>query len=92
MKPYQEESLGAAYDRMLRNRGRKPTPENFTQRQLELFAIRCSELADRVVGGNLSFIDAVDMAYSAADFAGLVEVAGDDAIQKIMFAAFSRGA
>jgi hypothetical protein len=72
--------------------GRRPTPENFTQRQLELFAIRCSELADRVAAGNLPFLDAVDMAYLAADFAGLVEVAGDDAIQKIMFAAFSRGA
>jgi len=71
---------------------RKPTPENFTQRQLELFAIRCSELADRVAAGNLAFLDAIDFAYTAADFAGLVESAGDDAVQKIMAAAFSRGA
>jgi hypothetical protein len=67
-------------------------PSNITQRQLELFAIRCSELAERVAAGNLPFLDAVDMAYSAADFAGLVEVAGDDAVQKVMAAAFARGA
>jgi hypothetical protein len=63
-------------------------PANFPQRQLELFAIRCSELAERVAAGNLLFLDAVDLAYSAADFAGLVEVAGDDAVQKVMAAAF----
>jgi hypothetical protein len=61
-------------------------------KQLELFAIRCSELADRVVAGNLAFIDAVDMGYSAAIWSGLVDGVGDDAVQKVMFAAFSRGA
>ena len=65
---------------------------DFTKRQLELFAIRCGALADRVAAGNLSFLDAVDFAYSAAEFAGLVETAGDVAVQKIMAAAFARGA
>jgi hypothetical protein len=36
----------------------------------------------------LPFIDAVDFAYSAADFAGLVQQHGDDEIQKIIAAAF----
>jgi hypothetical protein len=65
---------------------RKPTIGN---RQLELFAIRCSELADRVQRGEIGFIDAVDMAYSAAQWAGLTESAGDDAVQAVMAAAFA---
>jgi hypothetical protein len=58
--------------------------------QLDLFAVRCSELADRVVAGRLGFINAVDMAYSAAEWSGLVEMVGDDAVQKVMAAAFMR--
>jgi hypothetical protein len=54
----------------------------------ELFALRTSELADRVSQGRLPFIDAVDMAYSAAQWSGLVDAIGDDAVQKIMAAAF----
>jgi hypothetical protein len=61
---------------------------NFTQRQLELFAIRCSELADRVVEGDLQFIESIDFAYSAAEISGLVASIGDDAVQKVMAAAF----
>jgi hypothetical protein len=60
-----------------------------TSQQLSLFAIRASELADRVHAGQLSFIDAVDMAYSAAQWSGLTESVGDDAVQKILAAAFS---
>jgi hypothetical protein len=63
-------------------------PSNFTKRQLELFAIRCAELAERVAAGNLQFLDAIDFAYTAADFAGLVEAVGDDSIQKLMAATF----
>lgn len=59
-----------------------------TNRQLELFAIRCSELTDRVQRGEIGFIDAVDMAYSAAQWAGLTETAGDDAVQLVMAAGF----
>lgn len=67
-------------------------PSKFTQHQLELFAIRASELADRVAAGQIAFIEAVDMAYSAAQWAGLADSVGDDAVQKIMAAAFSGGA
>jgi hypothetical protein len=56
--------------------------------QLSLLAIRASELADRVQCGEIGFIDAVDMAYSAAQWSGLTETTGDDAVQKILAAAF----
>jgi hypothetical protein len=59
-----------------------------TKPQLELFAIRCSELAGRVLAGTIPFIDAIDMAHSAAVWSGLVESVGDDGIQKVMAAAF----
>jgi hypothetical protein len=60
-----------------------------TSGQIELFAIRASELADRVAAGQISFIDAVDMAYSAAVWSGLADSIGDDAIQKVLQAAFA---
>ena len=60
-----------------------------TSGQIELFAIRASELADRVAAGQISFIDAVDMAYSAAVWSGLIDSIGDDAVQKVMQAAFA---
>ena len=55
---------------------------------LDLLRDRCCTLADRVKSGDLPFIDAVDFAYSAADFAGLVQRHGDDEIQKVLAAAF----
>ena len=36
----------------------------------------------------LGFIDAIDMAYTAADFAGLVDRYGDDTVQMILADAF----
>jgi hypothetical protein len=61
-------------------------------RQLELLAIRSGELGDRVAAGKIGFLDAVDMAYSAAVWSGLVDNAGDDAVQAVLAAAFvSRG-
>ena len=62
--------------------------QDFKSRQLCLFAIRCSELRDRVVADELPFIEAIDFAYSAAEISGLVASVGDDAVQKIMAAAF----
>jgi hypothetical protein len=47
------------------------------------------ELADRVHYGELPFIEAVDLAYSAAIWSGLVDNVGDDAVQKILAAAFT---
>ena len=62
---------------------------NFPGRQIDLFAIRTSELADRTMAGDIGFIDTVDMAYSAAVWSGLADKIGDDAVQKIMAAAFA---
>ena len=56
---------------------------------LDILYDRCRDLSARVCSGNLKFIDAVDMAYSAADFAGLVDVYGDDLIQSLLADAFS---
>jgi hypothetical protein len=58
-------------------------------RQLEILARRSLELADRVAAGELAFIEAVDLAYSAACWAGLVETIGDDIIQATLAAAFA---
>ena len=70
-------------------------------RQLELFAVRCADLADRVAAGDVPFITAVDLAYSAAIWAdlptaieasGLIDttkLTGDDVVQATMAAAFA---
>jgi hypothetical protein len=49
---------------------------------------RCCTLADRVTTGGIGFIDAVDLAYSAAQFSGLADRVGDDAVQAVMGSAF----
>jgi hypothetical protein len=55
---------------------------------LDLFHDRCCTLAERVSAGGISFIDAVDLAYSAAQFSGLADRVGDDAVQAVMGSAF----
>jgi hypothetical protein len=55
---------------------------------LALLFDRCTTLATRVRDGDLAFVDAVDMAYTAADFAGLVDRYGDDSIQGVLAEAF----
>jgi hypothetical protein len=57
---------------------------------LDLLYERCLTLADRVLSGQLPFIDAVDMAYSAAEWSGLVDRVGDDLIQLVLADAFVR--
>jgi hypothetical protein len=57
--------------------------------QLELFARRCLDLADRVAEHRIAFLDAVDVAYEAAEAAGLVDDLGDDVVQLTMAAAFA---
>ena len=56
---------------------------------LELLAIRSCELADRCAAGEIPFLEAVDMAYRAAVWSGLVESVGDDVVQAILAAAFA---
>ena len=60
----------------------------FTERQLELFGARCKQLVDRVCAGQIPFIEAIDMAYSAATWSGVVDSAGDDAVQWVMATVF----
>jgi hypothetical protein len=55
---------------------------------LELLFDRICVLAQRASSGELPFLDAVDMAYSAADWAGLVDRYGDDVIQLVLADAF----
>ena len=40
-------------------------------RQLEILALRSLELADQVTAGQLQFLEAADLAYEAAVWAGL---------------------
>ena len=63
-------------------------PSDFAAHQLKLLAVKSSELAHRVAAGQLGFVDAVDSAYSAAIWAGVVDSAGNDAVQKVLAAAF----
>lgn len=49
---------------------------------------RTDQLACQVELGQIGFIDAVDMAYSAAQWAGLTNLAGEDAVQNVLADAF----
>ena len=55
---------------------------------LELLFDRSCVLAEKAASGELPFLEAVDMAYSAADFAGLVDRYGDDVVQLVLADAF----
>jgi hypothetical protein len=50
---------------------------------------RTLDLADRVNAGEIKFIDAVDLAYEAACWAGLIETVGDDIVQTVLATAFA---
>ena len=56
--------------------------------RLKPFEDRCKLLADKVRAGQLPFIDAVDMAYSAATWSGIIDRYGDNAIQQVMASVF----
>ena len=55
---------------------------------LDLLYERSCTMAERVLAGQVDFIDGVDVCYSAADWAGLVDHYGDDLIQSILAEAF----
>jgi hypothetical protein len=55
---------------------------------LDLLYERTCVLADRVARGELAFLDAVDMAWTAAEFAGTVGRVGPDQVQHVLAAAF----
>jgi hypothetical protein len=56
--------------------------------QLELFARRCCDLAERVAAHQLAFLDAIDLAHDAAISSGLADAVGDDIVQEVMVGAF----
>jgi hypothetical protein len=79
-------------------------PKPAVTRQFEILARRSIELADRVATGQISFLDAVDLAYSAAVWAdlpntinksGLIDfnksgyICGDDLVQTTIAVAFA---
>ena len=55
---------------------------------LDLLYDRCCTLADRVAAGDFGVLDAVDMSWSAAEFAGLVDRVGPDLVQHVLACAF----
>jgi len=62
-------------------------PENLSDQLCVLFD-RCCTIADRIRDGSIGFIDGVDLAYSAAEWSGLVDRFGDDLIQLVLADAF----
>lgn len=81
--------------------GRTTARHHKVIRQLEILALRCLELADRIAAGDIKFLDAVDLAYGAASWAdlpnaiessGLIDtkvITGDDIVQATLAAAFA---
>lgn len=57
-------------------------------KQLELFALRSFDFADRVEAGEIQLRDAVDILQDAAVSSGLVDRVGPDAVQAVMAVAF----
>jgi len=55
---------------------------------LDLLFDKCDALAARVSRREIPFVDAVDLAYSAADWAGLVDCYGDNQVQAVLAEAF----
>jgi hypothetical protein len=72
------------------DRGAQPKSALFSRQQLILFERRCQTLADRVGYKQLNFVDAVDLAYDAATWSGLVDAVGDDVVQATMAGAFMK--
>jgi len=66
-----------------------PTNKSHATKQLEILALRSLELADQVAAGQLQFLDAVDLAYEAAVWGGVVEAVGNDIVQATLAASFA---
>ncbi len=60
--------------------------------QLDLFCMRAAQIFDHVLAGRLPMIDAADMLHTAACASGLAAAVGEDAIQKMLAAAFASAA
>jgi hypothetical protein len=66
----------------------KPETAQFALHQLALFSERVRVLAERVAAGQLGFINAIDLAYDAATWSGLIDSVGDDKVQAALAVAF----
>jgi hypothetical protein len=90
-----------ARQRLPDRRAAMSVPARRVTRQLEILALRSMELADRVATGELKFLEAVDLAYTAALWADLPnaieksgvinteKITGDDIVQATIAAAFA---
>lgn len=58
------------------------------RQRLELFAVRCRQMVERVNAGAVPFVWAVDCLYEASIWSGLADDLGDDAVQAVMHNAF----
>jgi hypothetical protein len=63
-------------------------PATIADRQIEVLLLHATMLADRVAAGQIGFIDAIDIAYTAALAAGMDQTVGDDEIQAILHYCF----
>lgn len=62
--------------------------DDLIRQRLELFAVRCRQMAGRVNAGAVHFVWAIDVLYEASIWSGLSDDVGDDAVQQIMARAF----
>ena len=52
--------------------------------QLEVYAIRCTEIFARVFDGKILLVDAADLCFDAATASGLADEIGHDQLQKLL--------
>jgi hypothetical protein len=62
---------------------------DLTRQRLNLFAVRCRQMVDRVNVGAVAFIEAVDLCSEAATWSGLMDDVGVDQVQAVMSTAFA---
>lgn len=67
----------------------EPQGDKVLDAQLALFALRASQIFDRVLTGKLLMVDAADLLQDAAIASGLDAAVGTDAVQKILACAFA---
>jgi len=72
----------------LSSNAQKINSEQTRSDPLDILFERSCVLADRARDGSLQFIEGVDMAYSAAEWSGLVDRFGDDVVQLVLADAF----
>jgi hypothetical protein len=64
--------------------------QSAVEQQLEILFQRANYLAHTVEIGALQFLDAIDLSWDAAEWAGLVKMAGSDRVQQVLARAFMK--